>query len=271
MKYLYFPGCTLKTKAQALEEPVLDVLRGVDIELKELDQWYCCGASFSLVDDNLIRLVGPMRTLISAEKEGGGKLVTTCSFCYNTLKRVNRVILNDSEKRRKVTDFIEEEYQGNVEVVHLLELIRDAIGFGDLSARTGINLNGKKVAPYYGCLLLRPADELRFDDPNSPSIMEDYLRGLGAEVVEYPYKSDCCGSYLMVRAPEVVRESCKKILEAAIAGGAQALVMSCPLCHYNLSENKKALESQHSALRDLEVLYFTELLGDGFSKRGSTQ
>jgi heterodisulfide reductase subunit B len=271
MEYLYYPGCTLKTKAKALEEPVLASLEKLGVTLKELDEWYCCGASFSLVDDNKIRLVAPVRTLLSAKNEGGDRLVTTCTFCYNTLKRANHVMRTDPDKRKIVNDFIEDEYNGEVEVLHLLEVIRDDVGFDGLGERIGVDHSSLKVAAHYGCYLLRPAKELQFDDPYSPTIFENYLRGLGAQVVDFPQKIDCCGAFLVVSAEDDVKESSYKVLDGAGQRGADVMVTSCPLCHYNFSKYQDRMQSEHSDFKKLEILYFTELLDNNALKEGDTQ
>jgi heterodisulfide reductase subunit B len=146
--------------------------------MDELPEWTCCGATFSMSADSVMGLVAPTRILASAKE--AGKLLTLCSFCYNTLKRTNRVIATDAERRRKVTTFLEEDYQGTVQTVHLLEVLRDDIGFDALASRVTKPLRGLRVAPYYGCLLLRPADEMGFDDPEQPTILSVSSRASAA-------------------------------------------------------------------------------------------
>ena len=203
MRIPYFPGCTLHSKAQSFDASARAAARALGIEMEELPEWTCCGATFSMSADSVMGLVAPTRILASAKE--AGKLLTLCSFCYNTLKRTNRVIATDAERRRKVTTFIEEDYQGTVQTVHLLEVLRDDIGFDALAKRVTKPLRGLKVAPYYGCLLLRPAEEMGFDDPERPTILERFLASLGCEVVDFPHKTECCGSFVAVGSPDAAQ------------------------------------------------------------------
>jgi len=226
--------------------------------MEELPEWTCCGATFSMSADSAMGLVAPTRILASAKE--AGKLLTLCSFCYNTLKRTNRVIATDAEQRRKVTTFIEEDYQGNVQTVHLLEVLRDEIGFEALAARVSKRLDGLKVAPYYGCLLLRPAEELGFDDPERPTILENFLKSLGCGVVDFPHKTECCGSFVAVSSPEVAQACSARILDAAVKQGAEMLVVSCPLCQYNLDRVQRQVQAGRGRATGVPVLYFSQLL-----------
>lgn len=254
----YFPGCTLHSKARCFDASARAAAQALDIIMEELPEWTCCGATFSMSADSVMGLVAPTRILASAK--GAGKLLTLCSFCYNTLKRTNRVIATDAERRRKVTTFIEEEYQGNVQTVHLLEVLRDEIGFDALGKRITHRLDGLRVAPYYGCLLLRPAEELTFDDPERPTILENFLASLGCTVVDFPHKTECCGSFVAVSSPEVARDCSTRILETAVKQGAEMLVVSCPLCQYNLDRAQREAPAGRACAARVPVLYFSQLL-----------
>ena len=254
----YFPGCTLHSKARGFDASARASAQALDIIMEELPEWTCCGATFSMSADSVMGLVAPTRILVSAKE--AGKLLTLCSFCYNTLKRTNRVIATDAERRRKVLTFIEEDYQGTVQTVHLLELLRDEIGFDALAKRVTKPLQGLKVAPYYGCLLLRPAEELRFDDPERPTILENFLKSIGCEVVDFPHKTECCGSFVTVGSPETARECSSSILEAAVKQGAEMLVVSCPLCQYNLDRAQREAPAGQAHAPAVPVLYFSQLL-----------
>lgn len=260
MRYLYFPGCTLSTKAKGFATSGEASARALGIDLVELSQWNCCGATFPLATDNLLALVAPTRILLNAQKEGD-HLVALCSICYHVLKRTNRLLREEADKREKINLFIEEEYRGEVQVLHLLELLRDEIGFEALGERVQKRLQGLKVAPYYGCLLLRPFQEIGLDDPEEPRILDDLLASLGCEVVEFPHKSECCGSYLAMNSSEVTRELSYAILRSALASGAQAVVTSCPLCQFNLDYRQGEMAAHYPGFAQIPVLYFTQLLG----------
>ncbi|HTU01479.1 MAG TPA: CoB--CoM heterodisulfide reductase iron-sulfur subunit B family protein [Candidatus Sulfotelmatobacter sp.] len=258
MRISYFPGCTLHSKARSFDASARAAALALDIVMDELPEWTCCGATFSMPADSAMGLVAPTRILASVKE--AGKLLTLCSFCYNTLKRTNHVILNDAERRRKVMTFLDEDYQGNVRTVHLLEILRDDIGFEALKGRVTKRLGGLKVAPYYGCLLLRPAAEVGFDDPERPTILEKFLASLGCEVIDFPHKTECCGSFVTVSTPETARSCAWPILEAAGRQGAEMLVVSCPLCQYNLDRAQRDVPAGHRRPAELPVLYFSQLL-----------
>ncbi|MBC8465389.1 heterodisulfide reductase, subunit B, partial [bacterium] len=169
MKIGYYPGCTLKNKAQNLEYSALEAMKQLGFELKELERWNCCGAVFSMADDDLVHLLAPVRDLIRAQDEGYDKVMTICSMCYNTLARAHLVIKDDDVKRNTINDFMEEEndYLGEVEVLHLLSFIRDEVGWDKLRAAVKNPLEGIKLAPYYGCTLTRPY-EVSIDNPVNP-------------------------------------------------------------------------------------------------------
>ncbi len=258
MRLPYFPGCTLHSKAQNFDASARAAAQALDIVMEELPEWTCCGATFSMAEDSAMGLVAPTRILASAKQ--AGKLLTLCSFCYNTLKRTNRVLTTDAERRRKVTTFIEEEYQGNVQTVHLLEVLRDEVGFATLTQRVTKRLEGLKVAPYYGCLLLRPADEMGFDDPERPTILENFLASLGCTVVDFPHKTECCGSFVAVGTPDAAEACSARILDVAVAQGAEMLVVSCPLCQYNLDHAQRKVQAGRGRTARVPILYFSQLL-----------
>ncbi len=260
MRYLYFPGCTLSTKAKGFATSGEASAKALGVELVELSSWNCCGATFPLATDNLLALVAPTRVLLSAQREGGD-LVTLCSICYHVLKRTNAFLEKEEEKREKINLFIEEEYQGRVRVLHLLEVLRDEIGFEALGQQVSRPLAGLKVAPYYGCLLLRPFQEIGLDDPEEPHILGDLLASLGCQVVDFSHKVECCGSYLSVNSSQVTEELSYSVLRSAQASGAEVVATSCPLCQFNLDYQQGGVATRHPGFTPFPVLYFTQLLG----------
>jgi len=260
MEIPYFPGCTLSTKAQGLDRSARASAQALGITLRELPDWNCCGAAFPLTNDDL-RLAAAVRNLVQAGKMGDGRLLALCSTCYNVTKRANRVMREDTTRRERINFFIEADYSGQVEVVHLLDLLRDTLGFAALRERVVQPLSGLKLAAYYGCLLLRPAEEIALDDPENPHLFEDFLAALGAEAVVYPHRGECCGSYLAVGAPDVALEASYRILHSARLAGAEAIVTSCPLCHYNLDHPQREMVARYPGFRPLPVFYITQILG----------
>lgn len=263
MKYLYFPGCTLYTKAKNLDTAARECARILGFPLHELDNWTCCGAAFPLATDNIMALLPPSRILANAMKEGG-RLTTLCSVCFNVLRRTLNLLEKDSEKREKIFDFIEMEYRDGLHLPHYLEILRDEIGFEKVKGKGKRDLKGLKVAPFYGCMLLRPFDEMKFDDKESPTIFEGFLDSIGCEPVDFPYKIECCGSFQSVSAPDVATECGYAILSSAIRNGAEAMTTTCPLCQYNLDTKQREIKEKHPDFPGLPVLYFSQLMGLAF-------
>lgn len=220
--------------------------------------WLCCGAVLSNVDDNLITKAGPNRILARAQRDGN-MLVTLCAGCYNVLKRTDLHARQLSPTQQAINLFNEETFNGGVDVVHFLEILRDRIGFDAIERAVKVPLRGIPVGAYYGCLLLRPSGEMKFDDPNRPSILENLLVRLGCKPVDYPARTDCCGSYLSVGSPENIQPLSQSIISSAHANGAKLLAVSCPLCKYNLEVGQATQGSESN--QSLPVVYFTQLLG----------
>ncbi len=268
MRYSYYPGCTLKTKAKVYEDTTLQTAKALGLEMAEVDEWQCCGALYPLNTDEFFPLLSPVRSLAQAKAETNEKLVTLCAGCYNVFKRTNRTMRLDKEVRRKVNDYLEEDYMGEVDVVHYLEVLKSDVGFAALAEKVKKNLDGRKIAAYYGCLLLKPRDEMDFDDVENPTMFEEFLQALGATAVEYPYKTECCGSYLSMANEEVAATAVGRILVSAYKNGAEAIIVACPLCKYNLESYQKELkELAGSPAANMPVLYFTELLAEALDVR----
>ncbi|MCD6263465.1 CoB--CoM heterodisulfide reductase iron-sulfur subunit B family protein [Candidatus Bathyarchaeota archaeon] len=271
MRFPYYPGCTLKTTAKNFEISAIASARALGIELVELPRWNCCGAVYSLVSDNLMSYLAPIRNLIRVQEmnekgilENEYRLVTLCDMCYNTLKRANLLVKEDPEKLEKINTFMdrEEDYKGNVEVLHFLEVLRD-VGFKKVEEKVKNPLKGLKIAPYYGCMILRPRG-IGIDDPEDPKILNELLEALGAEVVDNPYKVRCCGSYQTVNRKYVVAELAHDILSHAVREGAEAIALSCPLCSFNLDDRQKEVKELHPNFREIPVFYFTQLMAIAF-------
>ena len=260
MDYLYFPGCTLYTQAKSFDQTARSCSKLLGFELKELPNWTCCGATFPLATDNIMALLPPSRMLANA-REQGTALTTLCAICFNVIKRTNRLIQGDGEKRDKINNFLEKNYQGDLRIVHYLEILKRDLGFTALKERVKKPLGGLNAAAYYGCMLLRPFEEMEFDDKESPTLFEDLLEALGANAVEFPYKIECCGSFQSVGSPEVATECAYKILGSAIKNGAEVIVSTCPMCTFNIDHKQSDIKQKYLDFKTVPVLYFTQLLG----------
>jgi heterodisulfide reductase subunit B len=258
MKISYYPGCTLSTKAKGYDHSGRTVATALGMELVELPDWQCCGATFPLATDNSMALIAPTRVLYQAE-QAGEQVAALCAICYHVLKRTQTALERDPAMRERINWFTEQEYGGRVRVVHLLELLRDHLGWDELARRVVRPLSGLRAAPYYGCLLLRPYDEIGLDNPEAPTVLHDLLRALRADPVDFPYSIECCGSYLTVKDPTVSETLSRDIVASARAAGAQVLVTACPLCQFNLDWPQRETAFGRTG-DEIPVLYFTQLM-----------
>ncbi len=261
MKVSYYPGCTLKTRAKNLESSALASMTALGVEYEELPRWNCCGAVYSLADDDLIHLIAPVRDLIRVKENGYDTVVTLCSMCYNTLARANELMKNDEVKRGTINDFMDEEpdYDGSVKVMHFLDFLRDEYGFDKLKEKIKTPLTGLKVAPYYGCTLLRP-EEVALDRPDNPQLFSQFLEAIGAEAVDFPSSTTCCGAYQVLGEPEATLSVSYGILKDATRHGADALALTCPLCDYNLGKRQDVMKNKFEDAGEMPIYYFTQLL-----------
>ena len=247
---LYYPGCTLKTKAQNLDTYARKAAAALGFPLTEIDNWQCCGAVYPTATDAVAPKLAAVRALQFAHQKGQ-PLVTLCSACHHVLKRVNHDARTNPGFRRALRTYDETlDYAGEAEVLHYMEVLQREVGFAELKKRVTAPLTGQKIGAYYGCMLLRPADVMQFDDPENPQIFEDFLRALGAEPVAFPLRNECCGGYLALKTPARAAEMAAAVSQNAAKNEASLLVTACPLCLYNVATEQSPVP----------VVYFTELL-----------
>ena len=253
MIYSYYPGCTLKDRAKQLDIYARASAQALGIELKELPEWQCCGAVYPQASDEIASRLSAVRALMNAED---GKLVTMCSACHHVIKRTNYDWNQDENFRTKANNYMKPEvpYDGSTDVLHFLELLRDEIGFDEIKKKVVNPLTGRKIGAFYGCMVLRPGKVLAFDNPENPTIIEDFIKCLGATPVTYPYRNECCGAYVALEDKAPAEKQVDRALNSAMAAGCEELITACPLCMYNLVENATA--------HKLPVKYFTELLAE---------
>ena len=254
MKYSYYPGCTLRTKAKDLDAYARASAKALGFELEEIENWQCCGGVYPLGSDEIATKLSSVRALNEA-KEKGQDLVTLCSACHHVIKRVNDDMRNVEDIRTRANNYmqLDEPYAGETNVLHYLEVLRDRVGFDELKKKVVNPLKGRKIGASYGCLLLRPSTVLDFDDPENPQNIEDFIRAIGAEPVVYPYRNECCGGYISLKEKEMSGRMSCNIVDSAAGAGAEMLITACPLCMYNLNK---------SGSGKIPVYYFTELLAE---------
>lgn len=255
MKVSYFPGCTLRTKAKDLDFYARKCAEILGVELCEIKDWQCCGGVFVSAKDEVASKLSSVRALVAARDEEQ-PLITVCSACHNVIKQTNNAMKTDEEFAGKANRYMAQDknpsapYNGETEVYHYLEMLHDLVGFDKIKEAVKNPLTGKKVAAYYGCMLLRPGKVMAFDDPENPSIMEDFIKALGAEPVIYPARNECCGGYIALEDAASAKKKSNAVSDSAANHGAEMIVTACPLCKYNLEKNGSSVP----------VVYFTELL-----------
>lgn len=260
MKVSYFPGCTLKTKAVDLDIYARKSAEALGVTLEEIENWQCCGGVFTTAKNEVATKLSSVRALKEA-RDKEQPLVSVCSACHNVLKQTNYAMQTDAEFADKVNRYMNDApYAGETQVYHYLEMLRDLVGFETIKEKVVNPLAGKKIAAYYGCLLLRPNTVMQMDDPENPSIIEDFIRAIGAEPVVYARRNECCGGYIAMESPELAKKKSMSVVDNAKAQGAEMLVTACPLCRYNLVKNGS----------DIPVIYFTELLAEALGVKEDT-
>ncbi len=253
MKVSYFPGCTLKNKAKVLDDYARACAELLGVTLEEPETWQCCGGVFTTAKSEVATKLSSVRLLKDAA-DNNQPLVTVCSACHNVVKQTNHAMQTDEEFANKVNAYMGEDggYHGEATVYHYLELLRDVIGYDTLKEKVVNALKGKKIACYYGCLLLRPSSVMAMDDPENPTIMEDLVKALGAISVVFSNRNECCGGYVSAENPALASKKSNAVVDNAKAMGADMIITACPLCRYNLMKNGA----------DIPVVYFTELLAE---------
>lgn len=259
--FSYYPGCSLKATNRAYDLSTRAVAQALGIELIELDDWNCCGATAYMAINEKRSFVLSARNLALAEK-AGHDLVTVCNGCYLVLRKTNKYMV---ENEKVMTDIQRAlavggmSYKGGVNVRHFLDVVVRDLGETAVRERVKRFLNGLKVASYYGCQIGRPFGEI--DDPENPQMMDNLVAWLGAEPVSFPLKARCCGGMMMSTQPEIGQELSGKILRCARDVGADCIITACPLCQINLEAYQDTISRRLGTGCAIPVLYFTQLMG----------
>jgi len=256
-EYLYYPGCSLKGAGAPYEQSLLAVFEKLGLRLVEIEDWNCCGATAYLSVDADTAVALAARNLALAERTEGQDIVAPCSGCFLSLTKAKRSMEASPELRARVTSALRQTslaYRGTARIRHPLEVLMTDLGPAEIRKRVVRPLKNLRLAPYYGCAILRPFEEV--DDAHTPTILEELLRTTAATPVDYPYKSRCCGGMLTSGVPGIGLRLVEILLDAALEAKADALVTTCPLCQYNLEVFQDRLGKAR-----LPIVYFTQVLG----------
>ncbi|MGQ9508994.1 MAG: CoB--CoM heterodisulfide reductase iron-sulfur subunit B family protein [Thermodesulfobacteriota bacterium] len=263
MRYAYYPGCSLSSSGVDFHLSFHYVGRALGIDLVEVKDWVCCGASSAHATSHLLSIALPVLNLSHAEKEGLDKLIAPCLACLSRFKAANLEMKNNEELRKKIHDLFDYAYQGRVRVYHPLEVFLE-LGLDQIRAKAKKKLKGLRVACYYGCVLTRPPKIAQFDDVENPQSMDSIIQALGGETIDWSYKTECCGVSMTLTFSDIVLKLSNEILREAKEGGANAIVVCCPLCHANLDGRQRQIEDTYGVRYELPVFYITQMMGLAF-------
>ena len=261
MKVSYYPGCSLHATGREYDESVKAVSKALDIELNEIDDWSCCGASSAHMTNFKLSVALPARNIIAAEKDELDVMVP-CAACFNRFKSAQYHLKNNDALRADIEGMVGKEYKGTVAVRNPIDIIYNDIGVEKLSEIVAKKLEGLKPVSYYGCLLLRPPEVCEFDDYENPVTMDKIMTSLGAESRKWSCKTDCCGGSLTLGKTEIVRRLIDRLMTMAREAGANCIVTACPVCFANL-------DTRASEDVVLPSFYFTELIALALGLKGS--
>ena len=255
----YYPGCSLHGTAREYDESIRGVASLLDIQLQELEDWTCCGASSAHCTDEALAMALPARNLVIAEKTNRDLLVP-CVACYNRFKVVEREV-KDHPGQHNLS------YQGNIQIRYALDFFCDGSVLEEVRKKRTKPLSGLKVVCYYGCLTVRPPKLTGVKEYENPQHMERLMELLGAEPVPWSYQTDCCGASLVMTRTDIVRKLGQRILSMAKEAEADCLVTGCPMCQANLDTRQEEIQKDAGEEYNLPILYFTELMGLAFGHK----
>lgn len=270
METAYYPGCSLHALAHEYDISTRMVCDRLGIDLHEIDDWNCCGATAAHSLDHKLSIGLSALNLMKVDDMKLTQVTTPCAGCFNRLK-VASGELKETSLQGEIEQTIGIPLAGakDIKVTHLLQLITEQIGVDQVQKKVAKPLDGMKLAAYYGCLLTRPRNIVHFDDPEQPMSLDQLLQALGAETVTWSHKAECCGGGFAASETSIVIDLGGQILEAARQAGADAIVVACPMCQANLDTRQRAIEAARGSNYNLPIIYFTQLMGlaFGFSPR----
>ena len=255
----YYPGCALHGSSDDYEASVRVCMKALGVELNELEDWICCGATAAHCINKKLSTALPARNLGIAEKQNLKSLFAPCPMCSMELTKANEAIKADAELRKEMSEIVETPVTGSVDVVNLIQVFQ-AVGYDAIAERVTRKLENFKPACYYGCLLTRPPKILKFDDPEDPTSMEELLQKLGAEPVDWNCKTVCCGGGLTLSDEAGVAAMVYRVLQNAIDSGANCVVVACPMCQINL-DMRQADAKKLGLTQDVPIFYLSDLVG----------
>ena len=264
MKVSYYPGCSLEETAQAYDVSARKVCKNLGIDLEEIPKWSCCGSSPALKMDRLLSTSLGAHNLAIAQRQQLSEVVIPCPFCFRRLLSAKQEVQENEQVKTRVEDSITAELSDDLSVFSLLGFLRYSVGLETIGANVKKPLKNLKLLSYYGCYLVKPATVTGFDNPENPVSMDQILESLGAEVLQWDFKTECCGASLTISKTKTVCELGGRLVREATWQGADALVVACQLCQANLDTRQTDMGRMDKKRYAMPVLYFTQLMGLAF-------
>ncbi|PJH74619.1 MAG: heterodisulfide reductase subunit B [Anaerolineae bacterium CG_4_9_14_0_8_um_filter_58_9] len=261
-QYAYYPGCSLESLGKNYHISALAVSGELGVELKELEDWNCCGATAYFPVDELLAYTLVSRNLAIAEKTGLQDFVAPCSACYKNAYTTNKYLKSDPDLAEHINYALEEDnlqVEGKMKVRHLIEVFIEDVGFEEIKKKVAYPLKGLRVAPYYGCQIVRPRKDK--EDVENPQFFEKLLSAIGAEPIEYASKARCCGGSLIITNRKAALDMVHKLLQDAVNSNANVIATTCPMCNVNLEVYQGQVNQEFGTDFSIPVMYFTQLMG----------
>ncbi len=264
MKVSYYPGCSLESTGKGYDHSAREVCGALGVELQEVSDWVCCGSSAGLKTNRLLSTSLSAVNLALLEKQEPSEVVAPCPFCYRRLASAQEEMRQDPKLKSEVQEVIEAELTGKLGIHNLVDFLREKVGLAAISAKLEKPLSGLKVVPYYGCFMVKPKQVTGCDNPEDPTSLDEILAALGAEVLDWDFKTECCGAGLSLSKTDKVVELTGRLIREAAFRGADAIVVACQLCQSNLDMRQAQVGREDQREYDLPIVYFTQLMGLAF-------
>ena len=259
MKLGFYPGCSLEGMSREYSDSVVALAKRFDIELVQIPDWNCCGATAAHNLNKELALSLPARNLALAEKEGFTDVVVPCAACYSRFSTTHHELMHNHDLRHKINEVMGMEYKGTINTLNVIQFIDKYII--DKIEEKIVKKFDYKAACYYGCLLVRPNNILGFDRTEDPQTMDVVMRKIGADSIDWAFKTECCGAGLSVSATNTVARLSGKIVEDADHRGAEVIIVACPMCHSNLDMRRSEINKYLGKKITTPILYITQALG----------
>lgn len=264
MKFGYYPGCSLESTAREYEKSLKKAFSFLGIQTEELEDWTCCGTSSRISPDALTGDLLSLRNLVSAEKKGFTNLLVPCAACFSRLKTASYNYNKQNELKIAAKEIFGSDYKNSIEIINPLGVLSAPEALKKIREKVKKDIGFVRVVPYYGCLLTRPPKIMNFDSAENPVSMDDVLDAAGVQVIDWSYKTECCGASFSLTRTDIVLELSAKILKEAKKAGADAVAVACPLCHANLDMRQAEIEKKSNEKIELPILYYSQILGMAF-------